>query len=244
MELMGIKYDNLTTSEALKKLEEFLDNEKKTNVFFLNIDCLYHARKDKEYSEILRKKTGLVLGDGLGLKILSFFYGEKMKENLNGTDFSPKLMCTAAQKGKSVFLLGGQDGVAENAAKKFASTTKVQIAGTNNGYFGNVNQVIDRINRSEADILFVGFGVPKQEKWIVENRKMLNPTLCIGVGGLFDYNSGRIKRAPKFIRTMHMEWIWRILMEPRRLFTRYFVHDIPLLFYFILNKRGLKKMKS
>jgi exopolysaccharide biosynthesis WecB/TagA/CpsF family protein len=241
----GIRYDNIEKKEALKILEGYLDEPgQKRNVFFLNIDCIYKAQNDRDYADILRTKADLVLGDGIGIRLLTRLQGEKMVENLNGTDFSPELMKLAAGKKKSVHLLGGYDGVAEKAGRKFSLLTGVKVAGTHTGYFKDDQRVIDHINNSGADILFVGFGVPQQEKWIIKYREALKPSICLGVGALFDYNAGRIKRSPRLFRTMHLEWLWRVFMEPARLFHRYFICDIPLLFRLSLSGTKITKDPS
>ena len=99
--------------------------------------------------------------------------------------------------------------------------------GTHSGYFNSDEEVIEKINKLEADILFVAMGVPLQEKWIVQNRGRLNPKLCLGVGALFDYLSGRIKRAPKWMQKAGLEWFWRLMMEPKG-----FGRDISLMIQF------------
>jgi exopolysaccharide biosynthesis WecB/TagA/CpsF family protein len=183
---------------------------------------------DKEYADILKNKTDLLLGDGIGVNLLTRMLGQKMKENLNGSDFSPQFMRFMAHKKKSVYLLGGEEGVAKKAGYRFARDTGIQVAGYSSGFFDNDEEIIRKINQSGADILFVALGVPKQEKWIVQNRSKLLPQICLGVGALFDYNAGRIKRSPRVFRNIHMEWLWRVFMEPNRLFKRYFLRDLPL----------------
>ena len=123
-----------------------------------------------------------------------------------------------------MYLLGGRPGVAEGAAQKLTERfPTLQLAGWDHGYHEEDDEVIARINASGADILFVGFGVPLQERWICRNRERLNPRLCLGVGALLDFMSGRVPRAPRLLRTMRLEWAWRFLIEPRRLFRRYFI---------------------
>ncbi|MFC1704260.1 WecB/TagA/CpsF family glycosyltransferase [Candidatus Omnitrophota bacterium] len=199
---------------------------------------MYKAWNDKTYREILNA-TDLVLPDGLGLKLATKILGGRMKENCNGTDFSPLFMAEAAQRGLSVFFLGGKEGVAEKAAEKISKQIPgIKITGTQNGYFDNDDKIIKKINAASADIVFVGMGVPIQEKWITKNREKLNSTLCLGVGALFDYLSGRIKRAPKIFQKMHIEWLWRIMMEPKRLWKRYLVDDVKFLWLVLKHKNS------
>jgi exopolysaccharide biosynthesis WecB/TagA/CpsF family protein len=210
----------------------------------LNADCLRIALSDKGYADIL-KKTSLVLPDGIGLKLATALFGGKMVANCNGTDLSPALMTKATAEDLKIFFLGGREGVAaaaaENAAKKISG---IRITGTENGFFKDDASVIEKINRSGADILFVAMGVPIQEKWIDRNRGCLNPKLCLGVGALFDYMSGRVIRAPKFMRALRLEWLWRVLIEPRRMFKRYLVDGIGFFLYLFYSRIKLAFIRN
>jgi N-acetylglucosaminyldiphosphoundecaprenol N-acetyl-beta-D-mannosaminyltransferase len=228
MNILGTKYDDLTISLAIQNAISLLKSNKKSTILFLNADCLYKSQKDEEYRNILNS-TELVLPDGIGLKIATRIFGKKMMENCNGTDFSPLLMEKLAEEGYKMYFLGSRKGVAEKAAEKVSKQIpRIQIVGTNSGYFNDDKEVIKKINDSGADILFVAMGVPFQEKWLARNREKLNPRLCLGVGALFDYLSGRIPRAPLFMRKMHLEWLWRIFIDPRRMFKRYIIDGAKL----------------
>ncbi len=232
--LFDIPVDNVSEKEALSKIEDVIKKERKCNVFFLNTDYLYKAQKDQEYRNILQENTDILFCDGIGLKLLFLCNRKKMISNNNGTDRCPKIMKLAKNEGKSIFLLGGFPGVAEKAGCFFREKIPgLKISGVHDGYFKNDREIIRLINESKAEILFVGLGAPKQEKWIIKNRSEINANLCIGVGGLFDYYSGRIKRAPKIIRRMYLEWLWRFCIEPKRLFKRYFIDSFMLIFIFL-----------
>ena len=226
--VLGAGYNNVEFSNAVNVVDEFLQKPIKKSVFFLNADYLYKAQKDAEYRNILNSND-LVLPDGIGLKIISAFLGSKMLDNCNGTDFSPVVLGLAARKGLSVYFLGSKEGVAckaaELAVKQFPG---LKIAGVNSGYFDNNGEVIARVNASGADILLVGMGAPLQEKWIHKYRSELNPRLCMAVGAYFDFLSGYIPRAPKILICIHLEWLWRVLVEPRRMIKRYFVDGVSL----------------
>lgn len=234
--LLNVKYNNITIDTAIKKAVSLLEKRDKANVFFLNIDCLYKAQKDEEYRNILNS-ADLVLPDGIGLKITARICEKEMRANCNGTDFSPLLMEKLAEEGYKIFFLGSREGVAEKAAEKIRKQIPgIQIVGTHSGYFNNDEEVIKKINDLGANVLFVAMGVPFQEKWVARNREILNPQLCLGVGALFDYLSGRIPRAPQFMRKMHLEWLWRIFIEPRRMFKRYII-DGAKLFWKVIKYR-------
>jgi len=236
MNVCHVGFDNLNFSQALERVLGLLSSADKADAFFLNADCLYKTMGDLEYRNIINS-ADLVLPDGIGLRLIAGLFGGKMKEDCNGTDFCPALMEKAAEMGYSIFFLGGKDRVAEEAAWNIRRKIPgIKIVGTRSGYFtGNAGTVKD-INASGADILFVGMGAPLQEKWIAENRKGLDPRLCLGVGALFDFLSGRVPRAPKLMRSMHLEWLWRIFIEPGRMFRRYIV-DGARLFLLVLKYR-------
>jgi N-acetylglucosaminyldiphosphoundecaprenol N-acetyl-beta-D-mannosaminyltransferase len=234
MRILNIRYKNVSFKVGLEIANEFLLHGKKASLFFLNFDSLRIALNDAQYSECLTK-ADLVLSDGIGLKLVTKLFGEEMLANCNGTDFSPRFLERVAEKGNTIFFLGGAEGVAEKAA---ANTKKqipgIKIVGVHHGFFDNDDEMIERINKSGADILFVAMGVPKQEKWIAKNRDKLNSCLCLGVGALFDFLSMTIPRAPLFMRKLHLEWLWRIFTDPKRLFKRYIIDDIPFLLWLVL----------
>lgn len=231
MMILGVRYDNVTVNEALKAFFQLLEDKPKANVFFLNADCLYRAQSDREYRDIL-DKADLVLPDGIGLKVATKIFGGRMKENCNGTDLSPMILEQAAKNKQKVFFLGGKEGIAlkaaENAKVRYPSLI---VSGVHSGYFNDPSQVIDGINASNPDILFVAMGVPLQEKWIVRHRDRLNPKVCIAVGAFLDYLSGSIPRAPVWMRRIHLEWFWRIFIDPKRLFKRYVIDGLGFVVY-------------
>ncbi|MFZ2385324.1 MAG: WecB/TagA/CpsF family glycosyltransferase [Candidatus Omnitrophota bacterium] len=243
MMIFGTKCDNISISLAIKSAMDLVRIRKKATILFLNADCLYKALKDEEYKNIINS-ADLVLSDGIGLKFATNIFGEDIKDNCNGTDLSPLLMQKAAEDGYKIFFLGSEDIVAEKAAQNIGrKIAGIQIVGTHHGFFKNDEEVIKKINDSGADILFVAMGVPRQEKWIAKHREKLNPRLCLGVGALFDYLSGRIPRAPLFIRRIHLEWLWRIFIEPKRMIKRYII-DGTKLFWIILKCRVFSRNPS
>jgi exopolysaccharide biosynthesis WecB/TagA/CpsF family protein len=160
-------------------------------------------------------------------------FGNGVKDNINGTDLFPLLCERLANTAHSIFLLGAREGVAESTAANMQERYPgLVIAGCQDGYFtpAEEDMVIDRINASGADVLLVAMGAPQQEKWIAKNRERLNVSLLMGVGGLFDFYSGRISRAPVWMREVGLEWVWRLLQEPGRMWRRYVIGN-PLFLY-------------
>jgi len=199
--------------------------QEKSVINFVNAHCINQQASDPEYRDVLLNSS-LLLPDGVGMEIAAGLASTRLAENLNGTDLFPAICREAQEEGVGIFLLGGLPGVADaTAAWAVTNYPELRIAGTNSGFFGADTEaaLIERINRSRAGILLVGFGVPLQEKWIARNRHRLNVPVLMGVGGLFDYYSSRIPRAPKFIRACKSEWMWRLAMEPRRMAKRYIV---------------------
>jgi N-acetylglucosaminyldiphosphoundecaprenol N-acetyl-beta-D-mannosaminyltransferase len=231
--VLNVNYNNYTMEFALEEANKLLEKSIKSNIFFLNAHCLRIAQFDKKYRNIINA-TDLILPDGIGLRLITLLSGKNMIDNCNGTDFSPLFMELLSKKNVKIFFLGGKEGVAEKAKKKIGKLfPQVDIIGTHHGYFENSDQVIDIINASGADVLFVSMGVPLQEKWIYLNRTKLNPHICLGVGALLDFLSGSKYRAPRFIRKCNLEWLWRIIVEPKRMFGRYFF-DAFILFFICL----------
>jgi len=233
MKILNVKYDNVTIEEALRSIFNLAFLPKKSNVFFLNIDCLCKAQKDKEYSEVL-KNADLVLPDGIGLRLATALFGGKMRQNCNGTDLSPDIIRMAAEKNLRIFFFGAKEGVAQKAAEEMKKAIPgVVIAGALSGYIKDNQKTVRIINESKPDILFVAMGSPLQEKWIAGNRDKLDVKICIGVGAFLDYAAGNKPRAPAWMIKIHAEWLWRIFVEPARLLKRYIYDFFCLAIYLV-----------
>lgn len=223
MKILNVAYDNLTRSEALDRVFCFEETGKQVHPCFLNADCLRQAQKDPEYARVLNE-ADLVLSDGVGLRVATRLFGGTMRDNCNGTDLSPLILEQAAKRGHKVFFLGGKSGIAQKAAENIQKILPdLNVVGTHTGYFDDDDTIVSMINDSGADILFVAMGVPRQEKWIARHKDRLSPKLCLGVGAFLDYLSGTIPRAPLWMRRIHLEWAWRIFVDPKRMIKRYCV---------------------
>lgn len=225
-QVLGHDIDNLYTREAISRILA----TGRRHVAFLNAHCANVAAANPHYAAAL-ERAGLVLSDGIGVELAAKLQGTRIRENLNGTDLVPKLLSEAAQRGKSVYLLGGKPGTAERAAEALQRRIpNLKIAGTRDGYQGAEDQAaVMQINASKADILLVAMGVPMQELWIDRNFNRLETQICLSVGGLFDFLAGNVSRAPTWVRSLRSEWVWRLMMEPRRMAKRYLIGNLTFL---------------
>lgn len=230
--LFGVDLFDTTVAAASAWIVDRALRNAATQVSFLNAHCVNVMYRDDKYREAVAG-SDRIFADGSGIGIAGRMAGIKFRENVNGTDLFPVLCKDAAAASVSLFLFGSQSGVANRAASRMArDNPRLSIAGTHHGFIaGNdeENRLIDRINASGAQIVLVGIGVPAQELWITRNRHRLCAPVIIGVGGLFDYYSDRIPRAPLLLRGLGCEWVWRLAMEPRRLARRYLLGNLEFL---------------
>jgi N-acetylglucosaminyldiphosphoundecaprenol N-acetyl-beta-D-mannosaminyltransferase len=223
IDIDGIPVDNLTLGESVARIVTYLDEPTPRTVSFVNADCINRAARTPEYHRILQSST-LVLGDGVGVRLFSRLVGEPIRENVNGTDLFPRLCEALEGTPHSLYLLGGRPGVAAAVATWIQTRhSECRIAGFHHGYFGPEQEaeVIEGIRRSGAHLLLVAMGAPGQEVWLKDHLAATGARVGIGVGGLFDFFSGRIPRAPQWMREAGLEWVFRLSQEPRRLFWRY-----------------------
>lgn len=226
--LFNLSLLDASRQETADALVNLADQGVPMVVNFVNAHCVNLASHHGDYAATLQDSDAL-LPDGAGIRLAARLAGTDTGDNLNGTDLFPHVCERAAARGTPIFLLGGSPGIAAAAATAMqARFPGLKVAGTQHGYFNDSenNDIVDMINASGAAILFVGFGVPRQELWIARHRDQIDVPLLLGVGGLFDYYSGRIPRAPKLLRRFGCEWMWRLWQEPQRLAGRYLVGNL------------------
>lgn len=231
IELFGIPLANLSMRDAVGRMATQLDAEGPRQVCFVNADCVNLAFRRGDYRRVLRS-SWMNLADGIGMKIAGRALGGEIRENLCGTDLFLHLCEALAGSGKSIYLLGGKPGVAEDLRTWMEQRyPRTRVAGVRHGYFTAQEepQVVADIAASGADVLLVAFGAPKQDLWVAEHLAATGVRLAMGVGGLFDYYSGRIPRAPVWIREIGMEWAFRLIQEPTRLWRRYLCGNVVFL---------------
>jgi len=226
MKILGVKIDNLTIAETLQKIEVFLRDGQQHYLVTPNPEFLVEAQKDEEFKRILNQ-ADLAVPDGMGLVLAARFLGQPLKQRITGTDLMEEICQRAAQKKWPVFLLGGRQGVAEKARDNLRERyqgLEIKVNSRSDLFdttFLNpigFKKVVSKRSDLGSAILFVALGAPKQEKWIVENLKLMpSVKLVMGVGGAFDFMAGRARRAPKFLRAIGLEWLWRLFCQPRRI---------------------------
>ncbi len=230
--LLGVDIDSLTRDEFLKRIDEFVKSGTPHQVCYLNADCLNKCWSNRDYRETIAA-ADLVYADGMGVVWASRLFGHPLPERLNANDLLPEFCLQAEEQGHRIFLLGGENGIAEKASKDLLSRyPNLQIVGYHSGFFTKDEEaeVIEKIREAKPDILIVGMGAPKQELWIRHVLSILNVPVAWGVGGLLDYSAKGLKRAPEWMRMGGMEWLWRLWLEPRRLWKRYLLGNILFTF--------------
>ena len=221
LDVLGVPVIDASMERALARMEEILrsTDRRARSVYFVNAHTLNVAWEDPAYRDVLRNADH-VFGDGTGVRwAVRMLHGRTVRDNVNGTDMIPLLFATRAHRGYRYYLLGNTEERIERAAayarRTFSGWT---LAGHHHGYLDDVDQraVVSGINRSGADMLLVAMGNPKQELWIDRFKPQLQVPLCIGVGGLLDYWSGDLDRAPLWMRRVGYEWVHLLVRQPSK----------------------------
>ena len=222
-DILGFPIVNAKMAETVYWIADRAQSRTPTQIAFLNAHCANIAQKDWRYRDTLQNVDAL-LPDGSGISLAARLDQKVLCDNLNGTDlFEPLCRCLGFRN-IPVFFLGGRPGIAEAAAKNAKSSCpKLNVAGHRHGYFSprEEEEVIAEINNSGARVVFVAFGVPEQDVWLARVRHRLHAPVVLGVGGLLDFVSGRIPRAPMWMRKTGIEWMYRLKCEPSRMWRRY-----------------------
>jgi N-acetylglucosaminyldiphosphoundecaprenol N-acetyl-beta-D-mannosaminyltransferase len=207
MEILGVKIDNLNEQEVFDRIEGFLTDGGQHYIVLPYSEFIVRANQDESFKRILNQ-ADLSLCDGQGLRLMTRLLGCPLKEQIAGVELTRKIC-----ERYPVFLFGGKTEVVKKTAALFASN----VLGWIDGY-QDQKEVIQEINQVKPKIILVALGSPKQEEWISDNLgKTPSVKLAIGVGGAFDFISGRIHRAPRFLRSMGLEWSWRLIRQPWRI---------------------------
>ena len=241
--LFGLKVNNDSMTDAVDWVmseQNTAQNIKQCKTgCFINVNSVNLSVKHPALSVSLNS-ADRSFADGSGLRLAAKKLGINIKDNVNGTDMLPHI-CEAAQaQGISIYFLGAKPGVAIATAKNLRKQYPlIRIAGAEHGYFDQCEaiKVVKRINQSDAGILLLAMGSPVQEKWLQDNAPKLNCRTALAVGGLFDFYSGKISRAPMWMRELGLEWVWRLMQEPKSKFNRYVIgNPLFLIRTFVFNR--------
>ncbi len=232
VELLGYNIDNYSFEEAVIKAKELIDSDKVAQVITINPEMFQAADNDSNFANIIREAE-MVIPDGVGIKIALKLTG-KNAARIPGVDFAKRLLKETALSNIPVAIIGSK----EEVITKAIDNLKNEINGLNivyyhNGYFDNDNEIYSELKRHSPKLILVAMGSPRQEKFIYNAKKVLNPALMIGIGGSLDVWSGFVKRAPKIYQVLGLEWLYRTIMQPSR-FKRIFP-TLPLFLIRVLN---------
>ncbi len=212
VDVLGVKIDDLSMAEALSVVEKWIWHPGKHYIVTPNPEFLVAAQKDQVFKKILND-ADLSIPDGAGLKLSG-----KVGSSFSGTDFMEKLICLAAEKGFVVGFLGGKEGIAKKCAECLSKKYRgLKVAFTETGGKVDNKGQTSSVKILPCDLLFVAFGHLKQEKWMAANLEKIPVKVAMGVGGSFDYFSGTVLRAPKFMRNLGLEWLFRLILQPWRI---------------------------
>lgn len=217
--ILGINFDNVTMQEAVDKCNEFMKSCNLNMIVTPNPEIVMLASEDEVFKNIVNSSS-LVVPDGIGIVKAANILKKPMKQRVAGYD----LICnffsdTNSNIEKKVYILGAKPGVAQLAKENIEKQYNVKVVGTQDGYFKDedVENIINEINNSQANILLAGMGMKKQEQFIYDNKEKLKVNIAIGCGGSIDVFAGTVKRAPKFWVKHNLEWLYRLIKQPSRI---------------------------
>jgi N-acetylglucosaminyldiphosphoundecaprenol N-acetyl-beta-D-mannosaminyltransferase len=214
-DILGVRFDRLSMRDLLIELDQCLQRDAQHTIAFSNPEFVVEALQNGELRDYLNQ-CKFNVADGYGIIWAArTLRKEGFPERITGTDFLPKFCEMCERRGYSIFFYGGEPGVAQTAADLLVEVYPgLKIAGTQNGYTDQDDELVQKINSSKADALMVCLGNPRQEAWISSNMDRLSSRLIFGNGGALDFQAGRYPRAPKVWRRMHLEWLFRLIQDP------------------------------
>lgn len=237
--MLGVKIHRLTMGEALEKIEEYVASDSGHIIVTADASGIVTAQNDEEFRQIVNN-ADMITPDSTGIMLAAKWFGKPLAEKVSGVDLAQEICRRAVKKGWLVFLFGAAPGVADLAAEELKRRFPgLNIAGTHNGYFQDDEEIVSQIRDSGAQILFVALGIPKQEKWIHANLDWIGVRVAIGVGGSFDVFSGKVRRAPEWMRKHGLEWAHRLIMNPRKIGK---VATLPRFMLMVAKEKYLKRI--
>lgn len=238
--ILDVQVDNLLMDDAVHRVLELIDAGRHAQVSFVNPACANIAAGNPTYRRDLAASS-LVLPDGIGMKIAADWLGTPIRQNVNGTDFFPRLCNAMNERRQRLYLVGARPQVVARMAEVVGQRwPQIEVVGAQHGYFvaAEETSIAQDIQESGAHVVLVAMGVPMQERFIARNGPAMGACVAIGVGGLFDFVAGRISRAPQWMRDAGLEWVWRLVQEPGRMWKRYLLGNISFLARVALQRKG------
>lgn len=243
VEILGVPIARVEADDALAAVERAANASAPAIVAYANAHTLNVACGDPSYRHLLRTRVAVLLNDGAGVALAAHLQGLPFPENLNGSDFNPRILELAARLRWPVYFLGGRPGIAQRAAARLAGDVPdLVVAGTRDGFFSpeEEHEVVTGVRESGAAVIMVAMGNPLQESWLVHNLAATGARLGVGVGAFFDFAAGEVARAPAWMNSLGIEWLHRLALEPRRLWRRYVIGN-PLFLGRVVRARFRKR---
>ena len=244
-----LEIDAVTFAQALDTIAELVARRNGGAVFTPNVDHVVKAERHPDFRRAY-SRADLCLADGMPLVWASRLLGSPLPEKVSGSDLVLPLVRLAAKHQWRVYLLGGRPGVAEEAAEKLTRELGARIVGTDSpivdpdGTADSSEQTLERLRAASPDLVLVAFGAPKQELWIDRFSDRIGPAVAMGVGGSLDFIAGQVKRAPAWMSRAGLEWLYRLLQEPRRMWRRYLVEDPAFIAIVARSRRRARREPS
>lgn len=242
VDVLGVKIDILSVDELIQSIVETCLQKRKLIIANVNVHAMNIALEEPWFKNFLND-ADIVFCDGFGVKFGASILGIDIPYRYTPPDWFIPLSGLIEKYDLSMYFLGGREGVAHRAGEQLKSgATKLNIVGTHHGFFDKApnslenNSIVLDINAKKPNILVLGFGMPLQERWLLENWDNLDANIAITAGAIFDYLSGEIRRAPHQMTNYGFEWLGRLIIEPRRLWKRYLIGN-PVFFWRIIKNR-------
>ena len=233
--LLNTYVNNVDMNETLSAIDKMIALGNKSYIVAINVDVVMKIESDS-YLKKITDEADMVLVDGQPLVWISKWHKRPVKAKISGSDLVPLLCERAADKGYTIFIIGGKDGIAERAKRNLEKDyLGIQVVGTYSPPFGferdkhELTKINGMISEAHPDLLIACFGCPKQEKWIYENYKKYDAKVSVCAGATVDFLAGNVNRAPKWMSEHGLEWFYRFTQEPKRMFKRYFVDDMKII---------------
>jgi N-acetylglucosaminyldiphosphoundecaprenol N-acetyl-beta-D-mannosaminyltransferase len=245
--VLGARVDAVQIGDVIQRMEEWIERrEGGRYIAVTGMHGVMEALHDEEFGRVL-EGASLVVPDGYPLVVLGRRKGYALARRVYGPELMEAFCEETAGRGYRHYFYGGAEGVAEELARRFAGRfAGMEIAGTHCPPFRALTaeeerEVCEKINAARADVVWVGLSTPKQERWMARHREMLNVPVMVGVGAAFDFHTGRVAQAPRWMRENGLEWFFRLVSEPQRLWRRYLVNGSEFAWLVMLEQLGLRK---